>query len=393
MAYPFLAFFLVLVTMPAAIRLAHRFQWFDIPDAARKIHVRKVPFTGGFSIFFSFAVSVTVMWLVDGLGMPSSQRSHFVPMYLYIIEASVITFILGIIDDFRELSFTKKFLFQFYAALFIILGAVKSNFFPHVFSAAESSVLVNSAGTLLTILWIVGTTNAINMIDGMDGLAGGTSLLSSVTMGILALLWGNTLLALVLFILAGTLTGFLAFNRHPAKVFMGDTGSMFLGFILGVCGWMLVDSGPLRFTTVAIPVLLLGLPVLDTLLAFFRRLVKRKNPFAADTFHVHHMLKLRFRLSDTATVLILCVVSAVFCAAGIAIAFMPEEFGILILAVLFVGVMWGLHLLGYTNLLYPGEYAFDGARELAVKKNGVHPTRVNGDGAHLLKNSPGKLNP
>jgi UDP-GlcNAc:undecaprenyl-phosphate GlcNAc-1-phosphate transferase len=389
MAYPFLAFVLVLVSMPLFIRLAHRFQWFDVPDATRKTHSRKVPFTGGFSIFFAFAASVTVMWFVDGLTILRTEHSHFVPMYLYVLEAGTITFLLGVIDDFRELSFTRKFLFQFFAALFIVLGAIKSNFFPVVFNIVESSVLLNSAGTFVTVLWLVGTTNAINMIDGMDGLAGGTSLMSAVSMGFLATTWGNTILALVLFTLAGALLGFLAFNRHPARVFMGDTGSMFLGFLLGVCGWMLVDSAPVRITTFAIPVLLLGLPVLDTLLAFFRRLIKRKNPFSADTFHIHHMLKLRFGLSDPATVLVLYGASLIFSLSGVAIAFIPDAAGIALVAVLVVAVTASLHLLGYTRLLFPDRAAAGLLDAVRVKSNGVH---ANGNGVHspayAEKNAP-----
>jgi len=370
--YPFLSLLFVLTLMPLFIKLARRYDLYDQPDFERKIHSQKIPYTGGLCFVSVFTIVVTTMWYIDGLKLLPSQPATLVPMYLYISEAAFIIFMLGAIDDFRELSFARKFLFQFLAAMFIILGATKSNMFPKVFSTMESSVLINSIGTTLTLLWIVGSTNAINMIDGMDGLAGGTSLLSSLALGVLALLWSNVILALVMFILAGSLLGFLTFNRNPARVFMGDTGSMFLGFLLAVCGWMMIDSAPTRVINFTIPVIILGFPVADTLLAFVRRLIKGKNPFSADTFHIHHMLQLRFNLSTKRTVYWLHAVSFVFSASGVAIALLPQEIGWILIGILIIGLIVFLHTLGYSHLLFPRLIESKIKPELLLKRNGIH---------------------
>jgi len=349
--YPAIAFILIVLTMPVFIRLAHRFNLFDEPDEDRKRHNERIPYTGGFSIITAFSITALVMWFQDGLGMIPDQPTNFVPLYLYTVEAAGVIFLLGLIDDFRQLSFTKKFLFQFFAAMLIILGATKSNLYPSVFGTMESGVILNSLGTLISLFWIVGATNAINMIDGMDGLAGGSALISAVSMGFIAFWWGSSLLGILLLILAATLVGFLIYNKPPAKVFMGDTGSMFLGFALAISGWVLVDSAPTKFTNFFVPVVILGLPVSDTLLAFFRRIVTGRNPFSADTFHIHHMLKKRYGLTTRTTVLILYGITAVYCLFGIATAFVPVLAGCILLAVLVLANFLFLHKVGYTKLL------------------------------------------
>jgi UDP-GlcNAc:undecaprenyl-phosphate/decaprenyl-phosphate GlcNAc-1-phosphate transferase len=372
MLFPVLSFLVVVLSIPLCLRLARRFGLYDEPDDERKLHHARVPYTGGIAIAGSFAAVVTLMWFVEGLDMLPAQPFNYVPIYLYIVEAAFIIFLLGAVDDFKELSSTKKFVFQFLAAIFIILGASRSGMFPEVFSPLQSSVLSNSIGTVITLLWIVGTTNAINMIDGMDGLAGGSALISSVTMGVLATAWGSSLLGIVLFILAGALLGFLLYNRPPARVFMGDTGSMFVGFVLAVCGWLLLVSAPLRPSAFTVPVIILGLPVFDTLLAFGRRLLARRNPFSADTYHIHHMMKRRFGLSTRATVLILYGVTAAYCVAGLAIAFVPETLSWAIVAVVAGGTGGFLHLLGYTDILRGRSARIDDMIAVMPRANGIH---------------------
>jgi UDP-GlcNAc:undecaprenyl-phosphate/decaprenyl-phosphate GlcNAc-1-phosphate transferase len=232
------------------------------------------------------------------------------------------------------------------------------------------------------------------MIDGMDGLAGGSTLLSAVSLGIIALLWGNPLIASIMFILAGTLFGFMVFNYNPAKIFMGDTGSMFLGFTLSVFGWMLVDSGPLSSTAIIVPILVLGLPIADTLLAFFRRIIRGKNPFSADVFHIHHMLKLRFNLNVRQTVWMLYLITTVYCAAGVAVAMLPETTGWLVFAGIFIAKIIFLHFLGYTKLILPIQKPALAKQEPLVSlvhANGNGHSNGNGNGAvHAVSNGNGK---
>lgn len=350
MIFAAIAFTITILLMPLSIKVAHRFGLHDIPDARRKQHVGSIPFTGGFGINAAILISIAALWSFGDSEVFRSQSSSHLTMYLYIMEAAVVIIVLGIIDDFVELSFAKKFIFEFFAATFIILGAIRSDIFPRVFNIEESGILINSLGSIVSLLWLVGVTNAINMIDGMDGLAGGSAFLSSLSMAMLHLYWGNDFFGYVLLIIAGAMLGFLLFNIPPAKVFMGDTGSLFLGFILAVGGWLLVDSVPGTLIHVFIPVLLLGLPVSDTLLSFFRRVITGHNPFNADTFHIHHMLKHRFQLSSKRTVHILWGVNLVYCLFGLSLAVVPELVGWIMLGVLAVAQIGFLHLLGYTEL-------------------------------------------
>lgn len=379
MIYAIASFLVAFLTMPLFIRIARKFNLFDIPDDDRKRHAGMIPYTGGFAFVSAFMLVTGVMMGLEGNALLAAQRPILGTMSVYIAQAGAIIFLLGIVDDFRDLTFTRKFLFQFFAAFFLILGATKSNVFPRVFAVESSTVFVNSIGTTISVFWVVGMTNAVNMIDGMDALAGGTGLIISLSLAFLALLFGNTVLAITLFILAGALVGFLLYNLPPAKVFMGDTGSMFLGFYLGTAGWLLVDSLPLKATSFLVPIVIAGLPVSDTLLAFLRRIVRGQNPFSADTNHIHHVLERRFGLSTSRTVAILLGVDIVLAGTGIAIALLPVIFGWIIFCVLVIAIMMCFHVLGYTRLMLPQnkEAAVPAAPAIDA---GAIPAKRNGNG-------------
>jgi UDP-GlcNAc:undecaprenyl-phosphate GlcNAc-1-phosphate transferase len=307
-----------------------------------------------------------------------AAKADYASMYPYIAEATVIIVVLGVIDDLRELSYSQKFFFQFFAASLMVLGAIKSHLFPEVFSLEASGVLLSSVAMVVSLLWMVGTTNAINMIDGMDGLAGGTSLISAAAMGLVAMLWGNPVLGAALFVLSGAILGFLAFNVPPARVFMGDGGSMFIGFILSVSGWLLIDSGPATLTSLAVPVIILGLPVSDTLLAFFRRIVRGTNPFSADLYHIHHMLRAKRGFSTKTTVAALMSVSLVYAGAGVIVAVSSTTVGFVFIGVLFAAKLAFLHWLGYRDLIAVGQSDLRPVNVLPLNGNGVHKNGTNG---------------
>ena len=374
--------------MPVFIKVARRYHLFDEPDAARKLHSGNIPFIGGICFSLVFVLVNILMVIFDGIHVVHAQYEKIATMSVYIAEAGTIIFFLGIADDILDLPFTRKFIFQFFATFFLILGAIKSGLFPKVFDVQSSSILLNSFGTTISVLWFVGLTNAINMIDGMDGLAGGTALIASVAMTILAVMWGNLILALALLILIGVLAGFLVFNLPPARIFMGDTGSMFLGFLLGVASWMIVDAAPIRLTSVLIPIVILGLPITDTLLAFTRRIIRGQNPFSADRFHIHHMLKSRFHLSVPATVALLSGINVVFGACGILVAILPELFGWMIAGVLFLAVMSFLSMLGYPRLVFPAKEEPEPVVTFRMKTNGQY-AGVNGNGTAASALKPG----
>lgn len=400
--YPILALMFAVTAMPLCIRLARRYGLFDRPDEQRKMHADNVPFTGGYGIIVAFAAAMGAMLLLEGAGFFLTRYPNFEPLYLYIGEATLIIVVLGVIDDLRELTYSQKFFFQFIASFLMILGAIKSGIFPSVFGIDDSSVLLNSAGMVVSLLWLVGTTNAINMIDGMDGLAGTTSLISAGALAVVAFIWGNPLIGFVLLTLGGAILGFLVFNTHPARVFMGDGGSMFIGFVLAFSGWLLVDSGPDNLIAAMVPILILGLPVADTLLAFFRRIMRGSNPFSADLLHIHHMVRARFDLSLGRSVAVLSLISIVFAAVGIAVAVLPPLTGWILIGSLVGALFVFLHVLGYTDLVRKGvrrmEYAENhftaeersvAQRVLSVEEipalngkngNGFHASRVNGNG-------------
>jgi UDP-GlcNAc:undecaprenyl-phosphate GlcNAc-1-phosphate transferase len=362
------------------------------------MHADAVPFTGGYAIIVAFTLTFVVIWLLEGENFFKQQYTSFAPMYMYIAEATLIIVVLGVIDDLRELTYSQKFFFQFIAAFLMILGAIKSNIFPSVFSPVTSDVLVNSAGMVVSLLWLVGTTNAINMIDGMDGLAGATSLISAVALAAVAFLWGNPVLGIVLLTLAGAITGFLVFNLPPARVFMGDGGSMFIGFILAFSGWMLVDSGPKDFIAIMVPIIILGLPVSDTLLAFFRRIVRGSNPFIPDLNHIHHMLARRTGLPLRQSVALLSLIALAYGAAGVGVALLPVDYGWGLIVAVFIGKLLLLHSLGYTEMLSGKVSSTSTSTSTSTRTNptlmSLVPTNGNGkngtNGYHA--NGNGKLN-
>lgn len=400
--YPVLALIFAVTAMPLCIRLARRYGLLDRPDEQRKMHASSVPFTGGYGIIVAFAIAMGAMLLFEGTGFFLARFPNFEPLYLYIGEATLIIVVLGVIDDLRELTYSQKFFFQFIASFLMILGAIKSSVFPSVFGIEDSGVLLNSLGMVVSLLWLVGTTNAINMIDGMDGLAGTTSLISAAALAVVAFIWGNPLIGFVLLTLGGAILGFLVFNTHPARVFMGDGGSMFIGFVLAFSGWLLVDSGPDNLIAAMVPILILGLPVADTLLAFFRRIMRGSNPFSADLLHIHHMVRTRFNLSLARSVGVLSLVSIVFASVGIAVSLLPPLMGWILIGMLVGGLGVFLHVLGYTDLVRKGvrrmEYAENHftaeerggtQRVFSVEKipgvngrngNGFHAKGVNGNG-------------
>lgn len=377
--YPILASILAVTAMPLCIRLARRYELFDAPDAKRKLHEGHMPFTGGYAIVVAFALTFAVMWLHEGAQFFLSQYAGFAPMYLYLAEATLIIVVLGVVDDLRELTYSQKFFFQFIAAFLIIFGASKSGLFPSVFGIESSSVLLSSVGVVVSLLWLVGTTNAINMIDGLDGLAGATSLISAVALAIVSFLWGNPVLGIVLLTLAGAITGFLVFNLPPARVFMGDGGSMFIGFVLAFSGWMLIDSGPRDFTAVLVPIIILGLPVSDTLLAFFRRIVLGFNPFIPDLDHIHHMLARKTGLPVQRALLLLSAIALLYAAAGIAVAVLSPAWAWSIIAATLAGKILLLHMIGYTRMLWRRSDVRTSSVAFPVMVNGTNGTNgING---------------
>jgi UDP-GlcNAc:undecaprenyl-phosphate GlcNAc-1-phosphate transferase len=258
----------------------------DHPDGHRRRHDRAIPRVGGVATFvaavagvaatsaFGLAPSLLDPTLVQGLG----------PLLL----AASIMFGLGLVDDVRNLGAGAKFLIEVLLAAGLFAAGVRLG----SISIGEGLVvaLPPTVDLALTILWFVGMTNAFNLIDGHDGVAGGVALLALATISYAAVVQGNEGIALVTLALSGAVLGFLLFNLPPASVFMGDAGSLFLGFSLAGLGLIAVRGTPGDPVPILVPLLAMGLPVLDTALAIFRRLLRGDPFFRADRGHIHHRL-------------------------------------------------------------------------------------------------------
>ena len=293
----FAAALIALVSTPVVRSLAVRVGAVDVPKDGRRMHDHPIPRMGGLAIFFGFILSVLIF-------LPLT------PQLQGMLLGGVVIVILGIFDDIFALPAMPKFLVQIGAALIAVLFGntieVLSN--PNIFSSDPFWVL----GWLeipISVLWIVGITNAVNLIDGLDGLACGVSTISSMTLLVIALLVAEPDVAILTAALAGGCIGFLPYNLNPAKIFMGDTGSTFLGFILAVVS----IQGLFKFYAIfsfAVPFLMLGLPIFDTCFAIIRRLAKGQSPMAPDRGHIHHRL-IDMGFSQKQAVATLYVISAI----------------------------------------------------------------------------------
>ena len=290
---------------PKVIKLCQVFGWVDQPSE-RKIHSRPIARAGGIAIFISFWLIVTIMYLAD------SQSLTFVKEKIWGIDKNLlgvfvgasILFLSGLWDDIKGLKPGVKILFQTFGGLALVLFGIKIHWFANPLGGLN--IELGWWTYLFVPLWIVLIVNVVNWLDGADGLATGVGFIATVVLAFLSLApyvhqISTAILALVL---AGALLGFLIFNFNPAKIFMGDSGSQFLGFMLAT--FAIVSGGKL-FTAA----LVLGLPILDAFWVIARRILNKKTPWTADRMHLHHRF-LDVGFSQRQTVLIMYAISAIF---------------------------------------------------------------------------------
>lgn len=287
------ALFITVVMIPYLMRYAGTLGLVDLPNE-RKVHSHSVPRIGGVAIVFAFLVPF-VIWF------PKTQE------FAGIIAGVVLLFIFGVWDDRRDISYRLKFGGQLLAAVAVVaVGDIRIEWIPFHSQPLES-VWISWA---LTIFCLLAITNAMNLADGLDGLAGGASILSFGLVGLLSYQSGSYPLVLTTCAVAGSILGFLRFNSHPARIFMGDTGSQFLGFILGVQVILLTQKVNTAMSS-ALPLLILGLPVIDTASVMIRRIVTGRSPFSPDKNHIHHRL-LQMGLSHYETVVVLYFIQCAY---------------------------------------------------------------------------------
>ena len=300
-AYVVMALLVALVvsflSTPLVKSFAYKVGAIDVPKDARRMHKIPTPRLGGLAIFIGFMVSILLF-----VNITAEIRS--------ILLGAVIIVVLGVVDDIMALPAMLKFVIQIIAALIPALNGVTILAFsnPNVFSPSLYWVLGNLS-IPFTVLWIVAITNAVNLIDGLDGLANGVSAISATTVLMIALMGNQAQVAILMAALVGASIGFMPYNQNPAKMFMGDTGATFLGFILATMS----IQGLFKFYAVisfAVPFLILGLPIFDTAFAFIRRIAHGQSPMQADRSHIHHRL-IDMGLNQKQAVATLYVISAI----------------------------------------------------------------------------------
>ncbi|MFT5874549.1 MAG: UDP-GlcNAc:undecaprenyl-phosphate GlcNAc-1-phosphate transferase [Clostridium sp.] len=291
------------ISTPLVRKFAIRVNAIDIPKDERRVHSKPIPVMGGLAIYIAFVLGTI---LYNGI-LTTSQ--------LGIIIGATIIVIGGIIDDIKDLRPKYKLLIQVLAAVCLLVSDVRITIITNPFREFYPYLNIGWIYIPVTIIWIVGVTNAFNLIDGLDGLAAGIAFISSVTLMIVSILNGRLEPAFLTAVLSGAILGFLPYNFNPASIFMGDTGSQLLGFLLAAIS----IEGSIKSATafiIAVPILAFGLPIYDTLFAMIRRKVHGKSIMQADKGHLHHRL-MDMGLSQKQAVIIMYFISAVL--GGIAI--------------------------------------------------------------------------
>jgi UDP-GlcNAc:undecaprenyl-phosphate GlcNAc-1-phosphate transferase len=280
-----IATFASLILTPLIRRLCERFKLLDVPLDGRRMHNRGVPRLGGVAIYLACVIALSALPLVDNL-LTQTLRAYKAEIFLTLIPATLVL-LFGIYDDVRGANATVKLSgLGLIATLFFLMGGrIEGLHLPFIGSFHLPLIL----SYLLTVVWLVGIANAFNLIDGIDGLASGAALFSSLVILTISFASGHSLMIVFSLILCGALAGFLRYNFNPASIFLGDSGSLFVGFSLAALS--VIESQKATTTVaVAIPILAFGLPVVDTGVTIARRLISGKPLFQGDKEHIHHML-------------------------------------------------------------------------------------------------------
>jgi UDP-GlcNAc:undecaprenyl-phosphate/decaprenyl-phosphate GlcNAc-1-phosphate transferase len=337
----FISLIISLLLTPLANKIGVKFGAMDIPDE-RKVHLSPIPRTGGLAIFVSFIMTIAIAAVFN---TDVTNQIVFDRRILFLSAGAIITFSTGLFDDFHRLGPKIKFFFQIIGANFAFFGGVsvlKVAFFGYVI---QSPVLNYG----LTIFWFLLFINAVNLVDGLDGLAGGIVVFASMILVLLSIVNQQYLFALYFSILAGSVLGFLRYNFNPASIFLGDGGSYFLGYAiagLSILGSVKSQAG----AALAIPLLALGVPLFDTLLSPLRRFIRGQKMFYPDNGHVHHRL-IGLGLTTRKAVLIIYGITFSLCLLAIFATNLRDERAGLFLIILGAGVVIFVRKLGYFEYL------------------------------------------
>lgn len=323
---------------------ATRRGWVAVPSQERHLHSDPLPRLGGVAIFLSFALSMLVVSVIS-FYVPALQAAFSPKTLITILAPAAMVFLLGVYDDLYTVGPYVKFAVQALAATILFIGGLRILNIPVLFGEHQLPWFV---GLPFTILWVLAITNAFNLIDGLDGLAAGSALFSTLVAFVVALLNGYSLVTVMTIALAGAILGFLRYNFNPATIFLGDSGSLFIGFLLSALALAGAQKAP-TIVAVAIPVVSFGLPILETSLSILRRVIGGRPVFTADREHIHHKL-LQHGLTHRQVVVVLYGVSAVFALLSLFLLWPTGSSLGLVLAVLGTGIWIGVQRLGYLEL-------------------------------------------
>lgn len=332
-----ISFLIASLSIPLTIKLCHKYQILDFPGEHKR-HKQPIPLLGGLVLFASVWITI----LIALIFFPNSFTG-LSGMLLYIFLGSTIILLVGISDDLKPLSAWVKLIAQIASAILLFFGGIDVEYLTTPFGSID----LGQYSILITILWVVMLTNAINLIDGLDGLAVGVSLIGAVTMLIIGLLYQSGGVMVFLLALIGFSLIFLYYNRYPAKIFLGDSGSMQIGYYFAVFSLIF----PLKSYTVSalyLPLLALGVPLLEVASSFTRRLMTGKNIMKADRRHLFHYLAL-FGLSPSQVVLVFYLLAIVYGACAIAMYYWNRVLVFSIL-VFFMVVIFGIFYIFITKL-------------------------------------------
>lgn len=337
-----ISFAATLLLVPLLRWVALQRGWVDLPDRERKLHSQPTPNVGGLAIAAGFGVGL--------IGLVVASRFSSVQIQLpgtAMLVGALVMVVTGFYDDIKRVSFRKKFIIQIAIAYALLLAGYRIDVadIPFLQFDPYTEALFSIP---LTILWVVAIINAVNLLDGLDGLASGVAL---IAFGCLALIFGqhggNVGITAIAFLMMGALAGFLVYNFNPASIFMGDSGSLFLGYMLAVFT-LEGNSHANPFLSIIVPAVVLGLPLLDMGLCMVRRLIAGKSPYTPDNDHIHH--RLDRLLSQKKAVYVLYAAAIWFSIAGILITRYEVSVGLGITFITLLAAFVGIRTLGYLDL-------------------------------------------
>ena len=329
------------ILTPCAKRLACKLGAVDVPRDNRRVHKKPIPSLGGIAIYISFIITVVIFATFN-------KNINLNNEFKGILLGATLILATGIVDDIKQIPAVYKLAVQIFAALVAVYCGVTIDFIKFPLANTESGLVFLKALRIpMTVFWIIGITNTVNLIDGLDGLAAGVATIASLSLAAVAYNVGQYNVAILLAILAGASLGFLPYNFNPAQIFMGDAGSLVIGYLLATIS----VEGVIKSATtiaVAVPVLALGVPVFDTTFAIIRRLINKRPIMEADKGHLHHRL-LEYGLSQKQTVLTLYIISSVLGISSIIVADIAKTFAYLLIGIISILVLYGAHRIGITK--------------------------------------------